>query len=95
MLQLFQLLLPDLGIQLKTHQFGYGENKLMIIGGFSDGQPTNAVYTFDLATGNNEKFVSLNKNRHSHSCIATVMEGTEYVFAAGTALFIIKRRFHI
>ena len=65
----------------------------MIIGGFSNGQPTNAVHTFDLTTWSIEKFVPLNKNRYSHSCIAAVMEGKEYVFAAGAPFFIIHCRF--
>ena len=69
-----------------THQFSYGEDKLMIIGGFSDGHPTNDVNTFDIATQTIKKFAPLNRNRYSHSCIAAVMEGKEYVFAAGTAL---------
>ena len=65
----------------------------MIIGGFSDGRPTNAVHTFDLETWSIEKFVPLNKNRYSHACIAAVLEGTEYVFAAGTSFFIIQLHF--
>ena len=58
----------------------------MIIGGFSNGHPTNAVNTFDLATRSIKNFAPLNKNRYFHSCTAAVMEGKENVFAAGTAL---------
>ena len=86
MFQIFQLkLLPNLiFIIIFLHQFSYGEDKLMIIGGFNDGHPTNAVNTFDLASRSVHKFAPLNKNRYSHSCIAAVMAGKEYVFAAGT-----------
>ena len=55
----------------------------MIIGGFSNGHPTNSVNTLNLATRQVEQFVALNKNRYSHACTAAVMEGKEYVFAAG------------
>ena len=58
----------------------------MIIGGFSDGHPTNAVYTFDLKTRKVESIASLNKNRYSHSSTSFFMDGQEYVFAAGNTL---------
>ena len=56
---------------------------LMIIGGFSNGHPTNAVYTYNVKTKHIKEIVGLNKNRYAHSCTAAVMEGQEYVFAAG------------
>jgi len=74
---------PDTNGLFHHCSVSYGEDKLMIIGGFNDGHPTNAVNTFDLASHSVHKFAPLNKNRYSHSCIAAVMEGKEYVFAAG------------
>ena len=62
----------------------------MIIGGFSDGNPTNAVYTFDLKTRKVESIASLNKNRYSHSSTSFFMEGQEYVFAAGNSSKFLK-----
>ena len=62
----------------------------MIIGGFSNGHPTNAVYSYDVKTKHIEEIVGLNKNRYAHSCTAAVMEGQEYVFAAGDLFFHMK-----
>ena len=59
----------------------------MIIGGFNAGQPTDAVNVFDVSMNTINKIASLSKNRYSHSCSAAVLEGKEYIFAAGINIY--------
>ena len=61
----------------------------MIIGGFTDGQPTNVVNIFDVETKIVKKIASLNSQRFSHACSTAVLDGKEYIFAAGKGQIIL------
>jgi len=61
----------------------YGKSKVMVIGGFYDGAPTDIVQTVDLETNEVKMVSSLNTKRYSHACSDAVWEGEKYIVVAG------------
>merc|ERR1719295_1586173 len=62
---------------------GYGEDKVMVIGGYYNYSPTNKVNIIDVHTNEVQHGPSLNKNRYSHSCTKFSMKHEEYIAVAG------------
>jgi len=61
----------------------YGQSKVLVIGGFLNGRPTNLVRAVDLNTMECSQLASLNVKRYSHSATEIVWSGEKYIVVAG------------
>jgi len=60
-----------------------GQNKVIVIGGFLNGRPTNLVQAVDVNNMECSMLASLNANRYSHSAAEMVWGGEQYIVVAG------------
>merc|ERR1711915_374430 len=61
----------------------YGDSKVLVIGGFHDGLPTNMVKSIDVSKQNVVRAPDLNFNRYAHSCAHTNWDGEDNIVVAG------------
>ena len=55
----------------------------MVIGGFYGGGPTDDVQTIDIKNNLVSAMPSLRRKRYGHACSKLVLDGAEYIVAAG------------
>lgn len=60
-----------------------GESKVLVIGGFLNGRPTNLVQAVDVNNMKCSMLASLNVKRYSHSATEMVWGGEQYIVVAG------------
>ena len=69
--------------------YRYGDDSIMVIGGFLKARPTDQVLSVDIKNNKVTYMPSMNKRRYSHSCAKVVLEGVEVVVVAGKYFIIL------